>query len=144
MTKTENDLTPEELAELKASKPIFTLTDTTEVARLWFALLPDNEGDMLGMCYRDSPEVGWKITYRFRYYKDEKVWGSEDIKNVYQVDPKVPEMDPAKLIEVFDGMVDYMDQNGCKVTKVVVNGGQTELLAAFEQLPFAHAKEVSA
>ena len=42
-----------------------------------------DSGDFLGLMWLE--EGRWIFRYRFRYIKDEKVWGSEDTKKTYQM-----------------------------------------------------------
>lgn len=39
--------------------------------------------DWLGAAWKDA-EGPWHVTYRFRYYRDDKVWDSLDEKNWYE------------------------------------------------------------
>lgn len=45
-------------------------------------------GDMMGIVYKEGDKgdatIPWKITYRFRWHRDDKVFDSTDIKNWYK------------------------------------------------------------
>ena len=58
---------------------------------VWFVGWGD--GDWVGMVGR-LPDGGWRMDYRFRYYKDDRVDGSKDRKSFWQAtcpdDPTQP------------------------------------------------------
>lgn len=43
-----------------------------------------SNGDFFGIAWKE-PNGSWQIKYRFRYYKDHKVFDSDDIKNWYHM-----------------------------------------------------------
>ncbi|HEX9640570.1 MAG TPA: hypothetical protein VGB13_04580 [Candidatus Krumholzibacteria bacterium] len=55
-------------------------------ARLFFLPVTsgDADGDVLGAVYRDEGESAWRFWYRFRWYRDARVFESEDQKTFYE------------------------------------------------------------
>jgi hypothetical protein len=45
--------------------------------------LEGREQDWMACVFRDLPDGKWRFTYRFRYYVDEKIHGSDDKRSVY-------------------------------------------------------------
>jgi hypothetical protein len=56
------------------------LKDGRYVSQMWYCA--NGEKDWLCALYRD-PGERWTMLYRFRYYRDDKVFDSKDIKNWY-------------------------------------------------------------
>lgn len=52
-------------------------------SRVFFLCRPPRPMDILGVLRRELPDGEWKLQYRFRYYMDEKAFGSADKKNFY-------------------------------------------------------------
>lgn len=52
-------------------------------SRIWFLSSPAKRMDILAVLRRSLPDGPWKFEYRFRYYRDEKVFDSEDEKSFY-------------------------------------------------------------
>jgi len=48
---------------------------------LWRAAFP--YGDFMAICFLEADV--WYFRYRFRYFVDKKVWGSEDKRSAYQM-----------------------------------------------------------
>ena len=67
---------------METVKPIFPIFDETLVDSIWFG--PIQGGDVLAVLMR-QPDEPWTLTYRFRYYVDDKAHESEDRKSVWHV-----------------------------------------------------------
>lgn len=59
----------------------------------WFAADKDGNDWMITVIKRDNE---WIAEYRFRYRKDEKIFGSKDEKNYYSF--KIPASEPENLV----------------------------------------------
>lgn len=87
---------PDDLKELMEQEPEagppFMLVPGRWYAAMWSVGIPDQVsrhgkgGDITLMVWRkdDEPRC-WHILYRFRHYKNEKVWSGEDTKKWYKL-----------------------------------------------------------
>jgi hypothetical protein len=67
-----------------AENPIFDIQDDGYYVGIWF--LAGREQDWLAMLYKNPGDAGLQLTYRFRYYRDNKVFfdETEDEKSTYR------------------------------------------------------------
>jgi len=89
-------MTDEYEAELRDNSFI-VLDEDTFVRAVWYA--GTEHFDVLGWMYRPAGKP-WKIGYRFRHYRDDRVHGSDDEKTSYVVTPSNPEPTEAELQEI--------------------------------------------
>jgi len=64
-------------------QPVLMVRDGLYVAKVWF--VAGSNFDWLA-CARHDDEGKWILTYRFRYYVDDKVHDSKDVKRFYVVE----------------------------------------------------------
>lgn len=107
---------------------------------LWFVCGEDK--DWMGAAVsQDDGTVN--ISYRFRYYVDDKAHDSADKKNWYECNVVDS---PAKVIEVMRKLVDKLvEEEGEPHEILMVNHGSMEsFIAELESLPWIHMKQVPA
>lgn len=63
------------------SMPIFEIKPGVYYKGFWRAAFPS--GDFLALLYCEDET--WYFRYRFRYFHDDKVWGSKDTRSAYQM-----------------------------------------------------------
>lgn len=78
----------EKAAELAESGAGFVIMPGYYYSAMWYFELPQNMtrfrkgGNVNGILYRKADEPNkWRLTYRVRHYKDERIFGGDDIKN---------------------------------------------------------------
>ena len=99
-----------------SDEPDIALREGDYLLLAWFFNLPrelygadDEGGDMMGSVIRPRGWTAglWRVRWRFRYYRDAKIWGSQDRKNWYGGDITRPatEEEMAASIQTFmEGM----------------------------------------
>jgi len=106
---------------------------------IWFVTIPN--GNMLAALHRVA-ERTYKLTYRFRYYKDDRAFDSADEKNWYS----------GTLSNADESYITDRISKAMATLRVSTRGEYHELLrgtktfeefkAEFFKLPFVHIKEV--
>ena len=85
-----------------------------------------------------------KLTYRLRWYRDEKTWESKDRKDWYE---GVTDLTLDEVIAAVRNATDGLKQATGRVGKIyeLIRGNRSprEFFDLFMQMPFAHAKRVS-
>ena len=118
----------------------FNITEQGRYAVLWYA--ENEEHNYMALVHQDEPGGPWKLTYRFRYFKDDKVFDSEDEKHWYEaVDKENP--GPEKLVATNDTLLatpQAKAQYPKGVSRMEINGGMAEMLKVLMAQPWAHAK----
>jgi hypothetical protein len=103
------------------------------------------DSDFLGAA--TEVDDGFEITYRFRYYKDDKTFGSDDRKNWYEW--KTSES-KEKVIEIMRGVITRMRQKDGNIPvsdchELLMNeDGIEEFMEVFTSMPFADSMVLSA
>jgi hypothetical protein len=109
------------------------ITDGTQA--LWYITIPNGDW-MAGINAQDGG--GFKLTHRFRYYRDNEAWDSKDEKRWYsgEID------DLAKGIEAVRLIVQKLKEAGAGQSWEILRGTGSieEFTAQFMRLPFVHAK----
>jgi hypothetical protein len=115
---------------------------------LWY--LEGEQKNFLATVFRNPGEELLRLTYRFRYRKDNRVFDSADEKSVYRaVVPK--EMSEGRVISALDKMVDGMIASGFCHTRLpwklrdhrfkrIVRGDGHAWYQMLIGLPFVHMK----
>lgn len=129
--------------------PIFTVTDGGYYVGVW--CLFGRDRDVMAMVFRNPGDTCLKLTYRFRYYKDDKVNFDEtaDQKSVYgaAMDGKTDD----EAIEIVDGMMQLMINDGFCGTKLpwlvkkhyfrrIVRGDNKAMIDVILKMPNMHAR----
>src|SRR4029077_16949140 len=71
-------------APVAACEPLFSLAEDAYVVCAWW--LHGREQDFMAVLQRPTDAADLRIDYRFRYYVDDKVFDSDDIKSAYSCD----------------------------------------------------------
>jgi hypothetical protein len=77
------------------------LSEHTHVRAIWF--VGTKTMDVLGWMYRPAGKA-WEIGYRFRFYKDARVFNSADEKRGWFIKPSAAEPSEAELKEIAAAM----------------------------------------
>lgn len=116
------------------------VTEDTYVSHGWF--LPGGDKDFLMFVYRPTKDLDFKLIYRFRYYKDDKHFDSEDESSAYTVSSQGGE---AVLVAAADHIIEVLEAAGFNSEqqekyRVHIDGGSDAFLEKWCTLPFAHVK----
>ena len=136
---------------MNIADPIVSIQEDGYYVALWF--LSGKNQDWLAMLYRNPGEADLRLSYRFRYYKDDKVFmdESEDEKSGYTCEVAGKTEDDA--IAIVDAVVAKLVAAGYLGTRLpwkvrervfrrIVKGGGRELWKVMSGLPFVHMKKV--
>lgn len=101
-------------------------------------------GDLFGMVYRDADASTWTFDFRYRWYADDKHWGSADEKSAYTLAAPLAESEDsvaAKLLGVF-GLAQATWPGGCRVIEApraiwVRSADPDDVLRVLSQQDFA-------
>jgi hypothetical protein len=114
------------------------ITFDEKIVGVWFvATLPTQ--DWLAALRELEPDAKYELTYRFRYYKDDKPWDSEDKKNWYRGEVTGTR---AYVIASIRAVVDTMVATGPKY-EVMNDRGYAQFQRDFQDQPFVFAKMLS-
>jgi len=104
------------------------------------AIAPDGN---LMLLVEQGEEKEWKMTYRFRYFKDGKVFDSADTKNWYtcKIPKKLTEPEVVHSIATFMAKVTEAIKPDV-ANLLVIDGDNEKALAMISQRPWAHVKEL--
>lgn len=82
----------------------------------------------------------WKGDYRFRYKKDDKIFGSDDKKSWYSINPKLDgESEPDDEMEkILDGFQQHIRMMYPDADKLIIKGGLPELLVKCKTKGWMH------
>ena len=112
-----------------------TIMFTEKTQATWYVSLPG--GNWIASV--DKTEKGFEGTYRFRWYKDEKAWDSDDVKTWLKVDGE----DLAAGINSFRFIANKLKKLGGGEFYEVLRGTGTneQFFEEFKKLPFVHIRE---
>lgn len=115
------------------------LNDKSYIVGLWFSSCPITNNDWLACMIKDPEQpTRYKGWYRFRYVKDDKIWGSEDEKkwtNFTSQDGLTDE-DMIKVMELAQNLREaYPDKD-----HVIVKGDLKKMLELVEDKPWMNIK----
>lgn len=119
------------------------LTEDSFVHAVWFVALPDSLGDWMATLLRDGPDQPDYVIYRFRWYRDQEAFGSDDEKVVFRVNFGDPRMTLEQKIESIDLVVQgtFADQ-GVEVDRTIVNGNAAKFVEVLRDKPWANFREL--
>jgi hypothetical protein len=120
---------------------IFDFTETSYIEAVWYVAWKN--ADWCGCVFRDGPDRPWRATHRFRHYKDDKTFDSDDEKSVFRIDPPPAANTRDVLVHAFDTMATAMAVvRGATVHKVRICGGQDRFESVMVKQPWVHRKVV--
>lgn len=120
-----------------------TIELTDKTVGVWYMQLSE-ESDYLAAA--TETDDGIKITYRFRYYKDNKTFGSDDKKNWYEW---VTKESKEKVIEVMRSLVTGMRRRDGNIPLtdchelLMSEEGIEEFMEVFGSMPFTDTMTLS-
>ncbi len=118
------------------TQAIFTFTDNTYCLGIWFCEREDC--DWLAAVTREGDEP-LQLTYRIRYYADDKHFNSDDEKSAWTVN--LESLSEEDIIKVVDGMVDaLLDQGFSDLWKRIVRGDSAKALETLKMAPFTKVR----
>lgn len=120
---------------------IFEFKDGQHYHGMWRAIF--NGGDFLAFMWREDGR--WIFRYRFRYFKDAKVWESDDERSTYQV--SMPD-DPGNRERMFEGvnaMLSISSKSGMcsNLTYYPCDGDAEAMIAIVSETDGIHVKSMS-
>jgi hypothetical protein len=112
-----------------------------KIVGIWFLSTIPNKQDWLAAVREIEPDAKYELTYRFRYYKDDKPFDSEDKKNWYQ----------GQLTGTRLYVIAAMRSVGNKLAgvahqplyEVMNDRGVNQFMRDFEKQPWAFARRMS-
>jgi len=117
--------------------------ETTHVYKMWHVELLPNVGNMMAIVLRDPPG-GWRAIYRFRWYKDDKVFNSNDKRSWYNIHAQPGESDTRnKLTEAFElMMVLHAKHWRTNIHRVHIDAVGKDALAILMKQPWMHGRKM--
>lgn len=129
---------------METVEPIFNVGPESFVVAVWY--LQGEGGDWMAMLER-KPDGFHFGTYRFRWYRDDKAFDSDDVKSITHLGPVSPLLkSEAQLIESLDKAAQLLRDGGyCgkhrnPLWRRIIRGGPEEFAAAIMSAPFVHAQ----
>lgn len=97
------------------------------------------------MAHIAEEDETFELTYRHRYYEDDKNFDSDDRKSWYSGSIKKPETTKKEIIGTMDNMCKMMEKIQDGVPYRLLMEGKTfdEFVEEFTNMPFSHAKTIS-
>lgn len=118
-------------------------------AGLWYFELPpelsnfSRGGNFFGMLWRplDTIDEGWTFVYRFRHYRDDRIFDNNDEFHRYMVTINDRKTE-AEVLEKFQGFMQSIALAGGNrvLTYIEVKGNAEEVMKKIDGLPMFHKK----
>ena len=121
---------------------MFRIENGIYYSRIFFAeVTAGRMGNVMGAVYME-PGKPWSFTYRFRWYNDDRVYGSADDRSWYDATSSKP---LAEVLEAARGMfaaaAGIAGEDG--YSEVVIESDRAEdVFRALRAQPWAHLKEL--
>jgi len=112
-------------------------TENTYCLGIWY--LQDETRDWLAAVTREGEFVA---RYRFRYYRDDKAWDSDDVKNWWEA--RCPGKTEDQIIAMIDDVAAALRRQGFSTSEPwrrIVRGNSEAVLEALKQAPFSHIRQ---
>lgn len=119
-----------------------TIEITKDTIGIWYMKIGDDQDWMAGLT---KVEDGLKLQYRFRYYKDDKVWDSKDEKRWYE---GVLHHPLETVLPVIRALVRHMRELDGDIPEedcyelMMGDTGLDIFMTRLSMMPFTHAIEV--
>lgn len=105
------------------------IRDGVYFSRVIFQDTPSS--NVMGALFRD--EDGWRLVYRFRHFRDNKIHDSDDVKSWYTMIPKKPDITEKEALNFVTTMVQGLEQTAlatfgvpCPVEVLIVESDRAE------------------
>ena len=119
-----------------------TIESTKDTIGIWYIKIGDDQDWMAGLT---KVEDGLMLQYRFRHYKDDKVWDSKDEKSWYE---GVLHHPLETVLPVIRALVEHMRELDGEIPEedcyelMMGDSGLDIFMTRLSQLPFASTIEV--
>lgn len=117
---------------MSEAKPVFDLDAYDWIDTVWFQAAPS--GDVMIMLVMEGGE--WRIHGRVRSYRDDKVFDSDDTKDVFTAKGEREELRQRtrKMLQIArERIADLVDDD-----EVVVDGNVNKFIEVLKEQPWAH------
>ena len=107
---------------------------------LWFLPTISGHQDWLAAVRVIEPDVKYELTYRFRYYKDDKAYDSEDKKNWYEGEVTGTR---AYVVASIRSVARELERRADGKLYEIMNesGDMQEFMRKFADMPFAYVRQ---
>jgi hypothetical protein len=107
---------------------------------VWFLATIIGHQDWLAAVSVIEPDVKYKLTYRFRYYKDDKAYDSEDKKNWYEGEVTGTR---AYVVASIRSVARELERRADGKLYEIMNesGDMQEFMRKFADMPFAYVRQ---
>ena len=116
------------------------------ISRIYFFYSPLEPMNVLVLLWRKLPNGNWTLNYRFRYYNDDKIHDSQDIKNRYTAEfPESNNLSENQILEKVQLIIDgfktevLLDKFKLDITEIS-SDDPTLILHLMQQKPYFHSK----
>jgi len=111
-----------------------------KIVAIWFlATIPGHQDWMAGL-REIVPDEKYELTYRFRYYEDDKIFESKDKKNWYEGEVSGTRSYCIAAVRSVGQMMAKVTAGGQKLYELVNEGDLAEFGRRFRDMPFAFAR----
>jgi hypothetical protein len=112
-----------------------------KIVALWFVATIPDEQDWMAAIRELVPDEKYELVYRFRYYKDDKAFDSEDKRSWYRA-----ELTGTRnyVLLTFRNLAErlHLASSG-PLYEVLNDKGMDDFLRRFQDMPFVHARMLS-
>ncbi len=127
------------------------ILDEARTIAIWYTPL-NKELDFMGCLQRPEDPTksmsgkprdpdGYDFDYRFRYYKDDQAFNSEDEKHWYHVEiHAMPVVEVLEKIRLLTKMLARMNDHEAQLSEIVNDGDWKKFIDTFRAQPWAHMK----
>lgn len=133
--------------DMPEGQAMVDITEHGYYVAMWFLSGPGQ--DMLGVIHRPEGATELRFDYRFRYYRDQKIWETNDDKRFYAVTFDPDTTDDAAIEIVRTNVIDILVKERFLGTRLpwavkkhtfhrVIKGGGKAMSKVIEQMPDAH------
>lgn len=107
---------------------------------IWFLATISGHQDWLAAVSVIEPDVKYKLTYRFRYYKDDKAYDSEDTKNWYEGEISGTR---AYVVAAIRMVAKTLESKADDKLYEIMNesGDMQEFMRKFADMPFSYVRQ---
>lgn len=118
------------------------LKEGTQVHSFWFVKIQARPGDWLA-CVIKQAGGPWKGIYRFRWYRDNKTFDSDDEKSWYTVTTQdFGDEAPEALVVIFETLTTQLSGGDASLaTTVTVKGNAEKAINALKDYDFVNIRQ---
>jgi hypothetical protein len=135
--------------DVRDASPIFDIVVGGHYVGLWF--LAGRDQDFLALVFKPPNDPDLQLRYRFRYYKDDKIFFDETTDEKSTWNASLTNRTDDEAITIVDGMAEGMIAKGYlgsrlpwlvkkRYTRKITKCGSEAFMRVLMTLPFVHAK----